>query len=177
MLSSCILVCSSCLTPQVGGKRQEGRTQSLWYVRHGDGWDSWICGSLEVASLSPGPFMTFSVIPHRKISTVSLLMWVMSFPRGSHNDSAVHPLPHPHPPPAPSEFWGSPIPLFLNHKGALSGNVPLEVYSAGSFPHNSNQVHPFHYCLWKWMLVPIQLLSSFLHHLRSIATVFRLLKF
>ena len=168
MSCPCLLVCSSCLTPQVGGKRQEGRTQSLWCVHHGDDWDSWICGSMEVASLSPGPSMTFSVIPHRKISTVSLLMWVMWFPRDSHNDSAVHP---------PSAFWGSPIPHFLNPKGALSGNVPLEVHPAGSFPHNSNQVHPFHCCFWKWMLVPIQLLSSFLHYLWSIATVFRLLKF
>lgn len=168
MSSPCLLVCCSCLTPQVGRKRQEGRTQSLWYVRHGDGWDSWICGGLEVASLSPGPSMTFLVIPQRKTSTVSLLMWVMSFPRGSYNDSAVHP---------PSAFWGSPIPPFLNPKGALSGNVPLEVHPAGSFPHISNQVHPFHCCLWKWMLVPIQLLSSFLYHLRPIATVFRLLKF
>lgn len=112
--------------------------------------------------------MTFLVIPQRKTSTVSLLMWVMSFPRGSHNDSAVHP---------PSAFWGSPIPPFLKPKGTLSGNVPLEVHPAGSFPHISNQVHPFHCCLWKWMLVPIQLLSSFLYHLRPIATVFRLLKF
>ena len=129
-------------------------------------WGSWVCGSLEAASLSPGPYMTFSVIPHRKISTVSLLMWLMSFPRGSHNDSAVYP---------PSAFWGSPIPLFLNPKGALSGNIPLEVHPAGSFPHNSNQDHPFHCCLWKWMLVLIQLFSSFWHHLQSIDMVFRLL--
>ena len=125
MSSPCLLVCCSCLTPQAGGKRQEGRTQSLWYVCHGDGWNSWICGGLEVASLSPGPSMTFSVMPHRKTSTVSLLMWVMSFPRGSHNDSAVHP---------PSAFWGSPIPPFLNPKGALSGNVPFRGASSWIFP-------------------------------------------
>ena len=62
-------------------------------------------------------------------------------------------------------------------RGPCQETSLLEVHLAGSFPHNSNQVHPFHCCLWKWMLVPIQLLSSFLHHLRSIATVFRLLKF
>lgn len=79
--------------------------------RHDSGLDSWVCGCLEVASLSPGPSMTFSVIPCWKISVVSLVMWwwlflegytiilqptsAQSILRQPHPLLPQHPAPHP----------------------------------------------------------------------------------
>lgn len=165
MSSLCLLVCS-CLTPQVGRGRREEPNHCDMFAMVTAG-TLWICGGLEVASLSPGPSMTFSD-PTEETSTVSLLM--VSFPRGSYNDSQfIHPV---HSEAAPIST------LFLNPKGALSGNV-LWGASSWSFPimiKSSSNLFTAVYGNDAW--VPIQLLlSSFLYHLRPIATVFRLLKF